>query len=226
MENICRVTNFLSIVYLFWISSFSWFLELHLNWLLREDWVTSISMKRKSQIFHQNFFFLQVLPTTCAAPQVTSSTLIITVWTRTWSSHYATISLPHHTTPTWWGTSWCHSPEWTCTPGCCRPAAAVSKVSMFAHCHHSFLFTRDHELGVEMNVNLNHSWLLGRPRRRADGSPWLHTDLQDSVQRRHWDHQQVRLHQEWVRLRTPSRAHARTYMNPQRSAKRLCDCNV
>lgn len=77
--------------------------------------------------------WLQGLPTTCAAQQLISSTLIITTWTRTWTNHYATISLPPHTTPTWQVTSWCHSPGWTCTPGCCRLAAAVSKVRGHAH---------------------------------------------------------------------------------------------
>lgn len=104
-----------------------------MNWLLRKTLPgfghVNVQEKERSNI-SQMFFSMQVLPTTCAAQPVTSSTLIITAWTRTWSSHYATISSPHHTTPTWWVTSWCHSPEWTCTPGCCRPAAAVSKVSM------------------------------------------------------------------------------------------------
>lgn len=92
-----------------------------------------------------------------------------------------------------------------------------------------FFFTFHHEWGVLINVNLNHSGLLGWPRRRADGSPWIHTDLQDSVQRRHWDHQQVRLHQEWVRLYTLARARVRTHLNPQRFAfdrKCLHDCSV
>lgn len=62
-----------------------------------------------------------------------------------------------------------------------------------------------------------HSWLLGWPRRRTDSSPWIHTDLQDSVQRRPWDHQQVCLHQERVRLYIPSHAHAHTHMHPQMS---------
>lgn len=82
---------------------------------------------------HTKIFLLQVLPTTCGAQQLTSSTLTITAQTRTWTNHYATISLPHHTTPTWWVTSWCHSPEWTCTPGSCRLAAAVSKVRGHFH---------------------------------------------------------------------------------------------
>lgn len=58
-----------------------------------------------------------------------------------------------------------------------------------------------------MNVILNHiiSWLLGWPRRRTDCSPWIHADLQDSLQRRHWDHQQICLHQESVRSPTHGR---------------------
>lgn len=109
----------------------------------------------------------------------------------------------------------------------CRRSACLLTVNTPPSDHYSFFailfifFRFHHEWGILINVNLNHSWLLGRPRRRADGSPWIHTDLQDSVQRRHWDHQQVRLHQEWVRVRT--------HLNPQRFAcdrKCLHDCSV
>lgn len=60
---------------------------------------------------------------------------------------------------------------------------------------------------------LNHSWLLGRPRWRTNRSPWIHADLQDSVQRCYWDHQQVCLHQEWVCSSTASHMHICTHAN-------------
>lgn len=78
-----------------------------------------------------------------------------------------------------------------------------SKANPFASSNHFLVFKGilvfDREWGTLMNVNLNYSWLLGRPRWRTNRSPWIHPDLQDSVQRCHWYHQQVCLHQDGVR---------------------------
>lgn len=48
-------------------------------------------------------------------------------------------------------------------------------------------------------LSFSRSRLLGRPGWRAHRTPRLHPDLQDPLQRRHRDDQQVRLHQDRVR---------------------------
>lgn len=45
---------------------------------------------------------------------------------------------------------------------------------------------------------LLHSWLLGWARWRTNCPPRIHPDLQNTLQRCDWNHQQIRLHQEWV----------------------------